>query len=313
MPIVIIFSIIAVLAFIVLLTSFICFMRVFYFKNPGPMGKDEYELPVGRIYEPYAEQMIGWMKRLREMQSQSFEIRSFDGLTLRGKYYECKKDAPIEIMFHGYQGNSERDLCGGVFRAFRLEHNVLLVDHRAGGASDGRIITFGINERRDCLGWIDLAVSHFGKDCKLILTGVSMGAATVMMASAERLPANVRYVLADCGYSTAKDIIKKVIREMHLPPEILYPFVRLGGRIFGRFDLEETSPLEAVKSSNIPILFIHGNGDDFVPCDMSVELYGACGSEKELVIIEGAGHGLAYPVNKEEYLAALSEFDKKYL
>jgi len=140
-----------------------------------------------------------------------------------------------------------------------------------------------------------------------------MGAATVMMASAERLPANVRYVLADCGYSTAKDIIKKVIREMHLPPEILYPFVRLGGRIFGRFDLEETSPLEAVKSSNVPILFIHGNGDDFVPCDMSVELYGACGSEKELVIIEGAGHGLAYPVNKEEYLAALSEFDKKYL
>jgi len=313
MPIVIIFSIIAVLAFIVLLTSFICFMRVFYFKNPGTMGKDEYELPVGRIYEPYAEQMIGWMKRLREMQSQSFEIMSFDGLTLRGKYYECKKDAPIEIMFHGYQGNSERDLCGGVFRAFRLEHNVLLVDHRAGGASDGRIITFGINERRDCLGWIDLAVSHFGKDCKLILTGVSMGAATVMMASAERLPANVRYVLADCGYSTAKDIIKKVIREMHLPPEILYPFVRLGGRIFGRFDLEETSPLEAVKSSNVPILFIHGNGDDFVPCDMSVELYGACGSEKELVIIEGAGHGLAYPVNKEEYLAALSEFDKKYL
>lgn len=313
MPIVIIFSIIAGLAFIVLLTSFICFMRVFYFKNPGPMGKDEYELPVGRIYEPYAEQMIGWMKSLREMQSQSFEIMSFDGLTLRGKYYECKKDAPIEIMFHGYQGNSERDLCGGVFRAFRLEHNVLLVDHRAGGASDGRIITFGINERRDCLGWIDLAISHFGKDCKLILTGVSMGAATVMMASAERLPANVRYVLADCGYSTAKDIIKKVIREMHLPPEILYPFVRLGGRIFGRFDLEETSPLEAVKSSNVPILFIHGNGDDFVPCDMSVELYGACGSEKELVIIEGAGHGLAYPVNKEEYLAALSEFDKKYL
>ena len=313
MPIVIIFSIIAVLAFIVLLTSFSCFMRVFYFKNPGPMGKDEYELPVGRIYEPYADQMIGWMKSLREMQSQSFEIRSFDGLTLRGKYYECKKGAPIEIMFHGYQGNSERDLCGGVFRAFRLEHNVLLVDHRAGGASDGRIITFGINERRDCLGWIDLAVSHFGKDCKLILTGVSMGAATVMMASAERLPANVRYVLADCGYSTAKDIIKKVIREMHLPPEILYPFVRLGGRIFGRFDLEETSPLEAVKSSNVPILFIHGNGDDFVPYDMSVELYGACGSEKKLVIIEGAGHGLAYPVNKEEYLAALSEFDKKYL
>ena len=288
-------------------------MRVFYVKNPGPMGKDEYELPGGRIYEPYADQMIGWMKSLREMQSQSFEIRSFDGLTLRGKYYECKKGAPIEIMFHGYQGNSERDLCGGVFRAFRLEHNVLLVDHRAGGASDGRIITFGINERRDCLGWIDLAVSHFGKDCKLILTGVSLGAATVMMASAERLPANVRYVLADCGYATAKDIIKKVIREMHLPPEILYPFVRLGGRIFGRFDLEETSPLEAVKSSNVPILFIHGNGDDFVPCDMSVELYGACGSEKKLVIIEGAGHGLAYPVNKEEYLAALSEFDKKYL
>lgn len=295
--------------FAVPLTSFICFIRVFYSPKRKVLGPGEYEMLEGEIYEPYHESMRGWMKQLREMPHEDLEIKSFDGLTLRGKYFETKAGAPVELMFHGYKGNAERDLCGGVFRAFALGHNALIIDHRASGSSDGHVITFGVNEYKDCLRWVELAVSHFGEGVELILTGISMGAATVMTAAGFDLPKNVKFVLADCGYSTAKDIIKKVIRDMKLPDNILYPFVKLGAKIFGKFDLEEVSPLESMKKSRVPVIFYHGDADDFVPCEMSRELCDACSNKKRIEIIKGAGHGLCYPKSKEQYLNAAREFE----
>jgi pimeloyl-ACP methyl ester carboxylesterase len=139
--------------------------------------------------------------------------------------------------------------------------------------------------------------------------GLSMGAGTVMIAAgAPDLPDNVIGVLADCGYSSPKDIIQKVIRDMKLPPTLSYPFVKLGARIFGHFDLEETSPVEALKNSKVPVLLIHGEDDNFVPCDMSRKCYESCTSKKRLVTIPGAGHGLSYPTDPKRYLTALQEF-----
>ena len=296
-----------------LIVTYICFRLTFYYKNPGPMKADQYDIPEGRIYEPYRQLMTGWMKQLRAETCTTHTIMSHDGLRLYAKYYEYKKGAPIEIMFHGYKGNAERDLCGGVFRCFALERNVLLVDQRAGGQSEGKIVSFGINEVKDCLRWIDYAKDTFGKEVQLILTGVSMGAATVMMAAGAVLPKNVKYILADCGYTSPKEIIKKVIKQMKLPAGLLYPFVRLSGKIFGGFDIESNSPIEAVKRSTTPIIFFHGDTDDFVPCSMSEELYEECASEKELVIIKGAGHGLAYPVDQDGYLNSLREFNDRYI
>ncbi|MBQ9079654.1 MAG: alpha/beta hydrolase [Clostridia bacterium] len=297
---------------IAFLIAFICFCRVFYSPKRKLPGPDEYETLQGEIYEVFREAMIDWVKTARALPHEDVEIKSFDGLTLRGKYYEHHKGAIVEILFHGYGGYSERDLSGGIERCFALGRNVLLVDQRGAGRSDGHVVTFGINERRDCLAWINFVINKFGADVKIIITGVSMGAATVMMAAGEQeLPDNVVCVLADCGYSTAREIIKKVIREMHLPANLLYPFVKLGARVFGRFDLEETTPLEAVKKSRVPIIFIHGDTDAFVPCDMSRELFRACAAPKKFKVIKGAGHGLAYPIDKEEYLAALADFQRE--
>ena len=155
MGFIIVGSVLAVIILLVLITSLICFFRVFYSPERRILGEDEYEIPEGEIYEVYRDQMVGWIKEVRAMPSEDVSITSFDGLTLRGKYYECKKGAPVEIMFHGYQGNSERDMGGGVFRSFALCHNVLVVDHRASGRSDGHVISFGINEKKDCLSWVD--------------------------------------------------------------------------------------------------------------------------------------------------------------
>jgi pimeloyl-ACP methyl ester carboxylesterase len=136
----------------------------------------------------------------------------------------------MELMFHGYRGNAERDLCGGVQRAFSLGHNVLIVDQRGSCHSDGRIISFGVNEHRDCLAWLDLVIREFGPDVQVILTGISMGATTVLLAAGTELPKNVIGVLADCGYTSAHEIIQVVAKLIKLPPKLSYPFVRLAAR-----------------------------------------------------------------------------------
>jgi len=301
------------IAFLCLLTAFICFLRVFYFKSRKPLADDEYEIPRGRIYEVYREDIINWIKEARSMPHEDIEIKSYDGLTLRGRYYEYKKGAPIELMFHGYEGNSERDLSGGIERCFALGRNALLIDQRGAGTSDGHVSTFGIKERHDCKKWVEYAIERFGNDVKLGITGVSMGAATVIMATQEDLPSNVKFVLADCGYSSAKEIITKVIKDMKLPAKILYPFVRLGGIVFGGFDLEETSPIEAAKKSTIPIIFVHGDTDKFVPYEMSKKMFDACPLEKKkLITIPNAGHGLAYPVGREKYIEAIRQIDAEW-
>ena len=135
-----------------------------------------------------------------------------------------------------------------------------------------------------------------------------MGAATVMMASGEKLPKNVISILVDCGYTSPKEIICKVVDDMKLPTKLLYPFIKFGARIYGGFDLEEASPIEAMKKCSLPIVFVHGDADAFVPYDMSVRLCEACASEKKiLVTVKDAGHGLAYPKDPEGYVNQLNQ------
>ena len=296
-----------------LLIAYICFYIAFYVPRKTEENAEDISIPEGEIYEPYRDQMTKWIKETRALPHEDVSITSFDGLKLEGKYYEYAPGAPIELMFHGYRGSAERDLSGGVQRCFSLGRNVLLVDQRTSCKSEGHVISFGINESRDCLSWIDFIIEHYGKDSKIILTGISMGAATVMIAAGKDLPENVIGILADCGYSSAEAIIKKTIREMKLPPALLYPFVKLGAKIYGHFDLDETSPLQAIKNCKLPIIFIHGEADDFVPCDMSREVYEACPAPKLLLTVPGAGHGLGYIIDLEGYLKAVTEFSTKYM
>ena len=295
----------AVLA-ILLLVTYWCYRMAFYADRSIP--QEEYPLPKGEIYEPFREKMIKWIQETREMPHEDVEITSFDGLKLRGRYFEFSPDAPVELMFHGYRGSSEQDLSGGVQRCFKVGHSALVVDQRACGRSEGKNITFGIYESRDCHSWIEFARQKFGPEQKLILCGISMGAATVVMAAGQELPDNVVGVLADCGYTSPKEIIKVVIRQMKLPPAICYPFVRLAARLFAHFDLEADSPIEAAARCKVPVIFYHGDKDAFVPWDMSRRNFEACSARKAFITIPGAGHGLAYGVEPERYLQTLREF-----
>ena len=310
-PLAIIGIIVAVLLLLTLAIAYYCYRRVFYAPPRKPMADDEYEIPPGEIYEAYRDKMVAWMKETRAMPCERVSVTSFDGLILRGRYYEYAKGAPVEILFHGYQGTSERDLCGGVQRCFALGRNALLVDQRASGESDGKVITFGINERKDCLTWIDFIIKKLGNNVKIMLGGVSMGGATVLTAAGEDLPKNVVCALGDCPYSTPKAIIQKIIKEMRLPPALVYPFIKLGARIFGHFNLEEASPLQAMATCKIPVILFHGDEDAFVPFAMSEEILNACNTQKRLVAVKGAGHGLAFPKDEAAYIAALKAFEQE--
>jgi len=289
----------AIIAVAVVLISYICFRIVFYAPRKEQPDPSVLPVPEGAEYEPYHDIMKKWIVQTRSMHHQDFYIKSFDGLTLHAKYFEVDKNAVTEIMFHGYRGSAERDLSGGVQRCFALGRNVLLIDQRTSGESEGNVITFGVNEHRDCLSWVDFMVRHFGPEVKIILTGISMGAATVTMTADKDLPPNVLGILADCGYSSPKAIIQKVIRDMGIPPALGYPFVKLGAKLFGRFDLEADSPEAAVKNAKVPVIFYHGENDAFVPWDMSRRNFESCASRKALVTVPGARHGLSYPVEPE--------------
>ena len=299
---------VAALCLLVVLIAYACYRKAFY--NPKKKNRDpeHIEIPDGEIYEPFREKMTDWVRWTRSLPCEKMEIRSHDGLRLRGKYYECAPGAPIELMFHGYRGDAERDLSGGVARCFALGRSALIVDQRSCGESEGKTITFGVYEHLDCLRWTEFAVRRFGPDCKIILTGISMGASTVLMAAGKPLPRNVIGVLADCGFTSAKEIMYEVIRRMGLPPKVSYPFVKLGARLFGGFDLDGYSAVKAVEQIQVPVIFYHGQTDDFVPCAMSEKLYAACKAKKRLVTVPNAGHGLAFPVDQQGYLQSLGEF-----
>ena len=281
--------------------------RVAFYATPSEK-QDLYELPRGEKRREKHQFLRNCIRQLDELPYEPVQIRSVDGKRLFARYYHSANGAPVQIQFHGYRGCALRDYCGGTAIARKLGHNVLVVDQRCHGRSEGHTITFGVRERYDCQSWANYAYNRFGKDTPLILCGVSMGASTVLMASSLKLPESVCAIIADCPYSSPRAMIAKVAGEMGLPPKPASAICSLGAMIYGRFRLGSCDPLECVKHTKVPVLLIHGEADQMVPCDMSRALYDACHSQKELVTFPGATHGMSYLEDPARYEATVSDF-----
>lgn len=297
---------VAVIVGLILVVSRFCYRLVFY--NLNDQEKDAYVIPPGEQYEKLADRMLDQIRKLDALPYEQVYIRSRDGLKLAARYYHFHDGGPVQIQFHGYRGNALREYSGGNVLAQELGYNSLVVDERAHGKSEGHTISFGVLERFDCLDWIEYVNNRFGADTPVILSGVSMGAATVLMASELDLPPNVAAITADCPYSSPGAIIRKVCRDVGIPGWLAYPFVALGGWVFGGFQLWKSSAVEAVKNTKIPIQLIHGEDDRFVPCEMSREIYDACAGPKRLITFPDAGHGLSYLVDTPKYHQAFKSF-----
>ena len=306
--------ILLLIVIIVILAAYICY-RIAFRATKRVLDEDvQIHLPDG---EQYMKVRAGIEKCVSDMLNRPFEpvtITTFDGKKLSARYSHVVDGAPLQIQFHGYKSSAVLDFCGGSLYAGKIGHNALVVDQRSHGRSEGKSITFGVLERKDILCWIDYARSRFGEDVRIILAGLSMGAATVLMATDQPLPSNVIGVMADCPYSAPGAIIKTVCsRDMHIPANLMYPFIKLGARLFARFDLEESSAVSAVKNTPVPILLLHGTGDKFVPYEMSCEIHAANPEMITLVTIPEAGHGLCYMTEPDIYETAVQEFIKRVL
>ena len=290
----------------ILIVSYVCYKLTFYVDRKKPF--DDTEMPLGDDFSLYKEQILSTMEKAKKLPYKDYYITSFDGLKLHAMYFETVPGGPIEILFHGYRGSAFRDMSAGIERARSVGRNALLVEQRTCGQSEGKVITFGIKERHDCVSWVDFVINEFGKDTDIYLGGVSMGGSTVLLASSMNLPTNVKGILADSSFYSAKEIIMIVVKQLKLPPRLIYPFIKIGAKLYGNFNLEEITPIESVKNTNIPIIFYHGEADAFVPCEMSVKLYFDCKSKKKIITIPKSGHGLCYLVDPEKYVNELKKF-----
>lgn len=282
------------------------------FYNP-PADPDASPDMTGSVYESYRDEIIRLYRTIRDRECEPVTIISDDGRKLYGRYYHVSDDAPLGICFHGYRSRAFTDFAGGSEMAFEMGHNLLLVDQRAHGRSEGRTISFGIKERWDVLSWIDYANKRFGTDTKIFLYGVSMGAATVLMASNMDLPANVRGIIADCPYSRPLDIILHVGRTNPLPQWLIRPFAILGAKIYGGFSLTECDAAESVKDTTIPILIIHGEADTFVPSEMSRRVADTNPAHVQYETFPNAGHALSYLSDTPRYKQIVREFISRTL
>lgn len=273
------------------------------------------DLPVhkGKQYEPHIDEIAQLLQTIIDRPCEFVTVTSYDGLTLSGRYYHVAEGAPLDIAFHGYRSSCLTDFCGGAAISQEMGHNLLLVDQRAHGRSQGRTITFGIKERYDVMTWAEYAVERFGKDTQILLYGISMGASTVLMASELPLPENVKGIVADCPYSSPMKIILAVARKRRIPTAIAAVFSWAGAKVYGGFDVREADPVRAVKKAKVPILLIHGESDGFVPCDMSGEIQRANPMRVYRCTFPGADHGISFLTDPERYRHIVREFCDKIL
>lgn len=262
-----------------------------------------------RALKPYRKIVEEGLDFIEKSPHDTFTVKSFDGLTLSAEYYRCPGADTTILLFHGYRSSAKRDFSCAVKMYCEMGMNVLLVDQRCHGKSAGRLITFGVKERRDVLSWIDFLLKNEPVP-KLVLGGMSMGATTVLLAAGLPLPPQVRGIIADCGFTSPVEIISKVARQaFHLDARFVLPVLNLLCRLFGGFSVYGISTTDALRDNEIPVLFIHGGSDQFVPTQMSRDGFAAMKSpHKRLCVVDQADHGFSFLVDTPSVLRELERF-----
>ena len=284
-----------------------------FFYSPNKNQNDDRRLArVSQIPNRRA-QILKMIDEVREIPYETVEILSRDDFVLRGRYMEQTPGAPICICFHGYRGTPNRDLYGPIRLLREMGFNLLLVEHRAHCSSESNTITMGVKERFDCLDWTEYVQYRFGREVPVLLVGVSMGATSVMMASEFAFPDSVKGIIADCPFTSAKDIVFYRAQQLHLMPRSATLFTEAAARIYGGFSLYGPNAIESVKRTRLPILLIHGESDYAVPSYMSEQIRNANREQIELHLFPRAGHALSYLLYPDRYEACYRSFIRRVL
>lgn len=282
-------------------------------EKPATFKKAQGAISGSKSNQDYRREKQRCAIRLTEQENEIVEITARDGISLTGHWISQENAKRVIIAMHGWRSSWGNDF--GMISDFWAKSgcSVLYAEQRGQGLSGGAYMGFGPIERYDCLNWIRWVTERCGADVPIYLAGVSMGAATVLMASGLELPQNVHGIMADCGFTSPMDIWR------HVAKDNLHLSFRLGGRIAGAMysrktkeDAADYSTLEALQQNTIPVLLIHGSDDHFVPVEMTYANYEVCRAPKKLLIVPGADHAMSYYVDPVAYETAILEFWSLY-
>lgn len=256
---------------------------------------------------PYAEEIKKGMSKIAEIEKEEVTIKSFDNLNLHAVLLKGEDEGRTIICVHGYHSEAARDFSLAVEPLLK-RGNLLMIDQRSHGKSEGKFITFGVHESKDCKAWADWLSNRMGPEHSIYFDGVSMGGTSVLLASCLELPSNVRGIIADCSFTSPYDIINTLSQRIfRKPPRLLISCIDLYCKIFARFSLKEISTPAAMKKNTRPILFAHGKNDNLVPYQMTQAAYDAFDGKKFLILADGADHGLSFLYENKKYSDAITD------
>lgn len=248
-------------------------------------------------------------EKLLNADVETVEITAFDGVLLVGHWYPCENPKRIIVAMHGWRSSWNKDF--GLIADFWHDNgcSVLFAEQRGQNNSGGKYMGFGVTERYDCRDWVNWVINNRSDTLPVYLAGVSMGATTVMMTAGLELPQNVHGIITDCGFTSPDEIWKHVANNnIHIS---YMPCRRFAHNFYRRktcFSPCDCTTVDALHVSSVPVLFIHGTDDSFVPIEMTYENYKACASPKRLLVVPGAGHAMSYLVDKESYENTMKDF-----
>ena len=303
-PLIIVLIVIGSLLIVFFVAIALLYRNIIYSPLKGQIN--DFDLQKSKNFQGYEDALKQLIIKLMARPYEDIYVQSFDKLKLHARFFENKGSNKYAILCHGYRGTAYRDFCGGANEAIEMGYNVILIDERAHGTSQGHSITFGIREVQDLLSWVAYARNRFGQNIELALIGISMGGATVLMA-ADKVGENVK-IIADSPYSSPKIMLKETIRSIHLPVPIFYFLVNFTSILFAHTNLNKLSAYDSVKNTNNKILIIHGNKDSVVNYKISEDLFKTYPDKIQYELFDGADHGVSYLTDTERYQKIIRDF-----
>lgn len=302
--------------FLLFAASYIVFYGIFSKKKPA--SDDHKRNIIDRIvFGPRADELLSAIseaiRQIKSRENLRVSVTADDKIVLNGLYFPCANKTDVTVVcVHGFDSRGLRDHSINALGYLDSGFNVLIPDNRGHGESEGKWVGFGVRDSEDLLKWIEFILKR-NRNEKIILHGVSMGAATVMQAARFKLPLNVRGIIEDCGFTSINDEFKYIMnKRFHLP---CFPVLNIVGfyckKILG-FGFSDVNSAEVLSKTEIPVLFIHGDKDDFVPAYMSAECFEACSSEKQYLRFANAYHGGSSFEDPRRYLDAAVDFVNRY-
>lgn len=254
---------------------------------------------------------LEWIKK---QNTEKIEIKSKRNERLAGFLTYPKSESNVFVLFaHGYHTDHNGDPANFLQYYVEQGYNFLAVDHIASGESEGRFVGFDYFETDDCLQWLDYLINRFGDDIKIIIHGVSMGGATVCQM-VSRVPNQVKLAIADCPYTSAAEEFNETVKNACIKNyELAVNIFNRINKTFAKYDLRDTDVRKSVQNTKVPMLFVHGNDDTFVPTRMGIELFKLCTAQKDILLVDGAKHAECIRVDEAGYHKKLNEFINKYL